>query len=91
MSRDIVAGAAVAIVSGRTGILSSVVTAVDFRGAGRYGSSTVAWKLPNGGRVARVSAFAAALTSQGRSKNQSKIQYELPHFLPATGWRRSRL
>jgi hypothetical protein len=88
MSRDIVAGPAVAFMSGRAGIFSLVVTAVDFLGAGRYGSGTTACELPNRGRAASVSALARAQTTagDGRCKIQSKIQNELQHFSQANAW-----
>jgi hypothetical protein len=88
MSSDIVAGPAVAFMHGRAGIFSSVVTAVDFLGSGRYGSGTTVCELPNRGRTARVSALARARTkaSDGRRKIQSKNQNELQHFSPANAW-----
>jgi hypothetical protein len=85
MSRDIVAGPAVAFMNGRAGIFSLVVTAVDFLGAGRYGSGTTAcWPL-NTGRTARVLVLAGARSTagEGRTIIQSKMQSELQDFLPA--------
>jgi hypothetical protein len=67
MSRDIVAGPAVAFMNGRAGIFSLVVTAVDFLGAGRYGSGTTACELPNRGRAASLSALARQHFSQANA------------------------
>ena len=75
MSRDIVAGAAAAFRGGRSRTLSLVVTAVDFPGAGRYGSDATACEPSTAARTA---------ASEGCSKIQFKIQNELQHSLLAT-------
>jgi hypothetical protein len=86
MSRDIVAGPAVAFMNGRAGIFSLVVTAVDFLGAGRYGSGTTACELPNSRAALSALSRARSTAGDGRCKIQSKIQNELQHFSQANAW-----